>query len=255
MKKDTKYIVLLILSGWICMGARASIIYQDDFSGSAATVLNGAALDVTVGTNKWISAGSQPWYADGHIDAQATAWTRTAYVAFTPEAGKIYTLSMDMNPAGSGSEWVGLGFLGDAATVSSSFTDAAAAAGPWVLMQSDRVKAGTYAGAAVANGINKYNVDFPGDWAGLVNMKIILDTTGSNWTAEWFVDSTSVRTYTYTDGNPLISKVGFSRQAGTLGATVDNFELSVIPEPVTLGLLSSGAVVLLLARRGIKIKG
>lgn len=240
MKKRIKCIGLLVAGCWIGGNICAEILYQDDFSGSSTVSLNTQTPDVTMNGNKWVSAGSQPWYADGHIDLES-GWVRTAYLAFTPSAGKVYTLSVDINPLGNTTGWIGFGFCGTGVNAGASLATDATGASPWAFMQADRAKAGTYPGIALLGGVGKYPVDFPGsDWTGVVNMKIVLDTTGDSWTASWYVNNVNVRTYTYTGGNPAISNVAFSRNGAT-AAIIEKFELSE-GSPKTLSLVTFSGI-------------
>ena len=229
--------------------AGASVIYYDDFSGDSGANLRNTIPDITVSGNAWISASTTPWSADGSIAESDTAINRTAYLAFTPEAGKVYTLSLDMNPTGLKSGWFGLGFLGSGAAVGGSLTESATGASPWLSMLPAHDSVRTYAGTGIAGNLNIYSATVPGaDWSGMVNVQIVLDTTASQWTAEWLVNGDSVRTYTYASGNPSISYVGFSRQT-SVGGSVDNFELSVIPEPASVGLFIIAGAGIIFCRR------
>ena len=91
---------------------------------------------------------------------------------------------------------------------------------------------------------------------------MVLDTTADDWvlTTSWQNESTGafeeVKSYTYVDANPAITHVGFGVSAGNgtddplqTGSTVDNFSLTVIPEPTTIGLLTMSSVAVLFVRR------
>lgn len=74
----------------------ASVIYYDDFNGEGTVPLNGTAPDSAPANEVWQGsvAGSR-WMADGTITN--AAWERrNMFLPFTPEAGKIYTLKMDV---------------------------------------------------------------------------------------------------------------------------------------------------------------
>lgn len=148
----------------------------------------------------------------------ADAETQNATLPFTPEEGKVYSLSAEVNP--SNASWFGLGFLGSSSDW--SFASSNALAAPWMLMMADRSKAGTYAGVDINGGQNIYPVG--ADWSGIVQLVIRLDTREANWSVEWFINGVIGQKHIY-ETNPDIHYVGFARQ-GMSGGMVDNFDLS-----------------------------
>ena len=230
MRLCIKLCLKILAAGLLAGHAQAAVIYYDDFSGASTENLRNTTPDIAAYGQTWVSAATTPWHADGSIDETGVSAVRTAYLPFAPEPGKIYTLSLDVNPL-TGSHWFALGFLGPGAAVGGSFTVGAAGASPWMFLHQDRTRIGTYGGPDVQNGKGLNAVDISGaDWSGTVNLKIVLNTMSEHWTAEWFVNGNSVRVYEYASGNPSIHNVGFSRQ-GTLGGAIDNFLLSASPEP------------------------
>ncbi len=87
----------------------------------------------------------------------------------------------------------------------------------------------------------------------VVTLAVVLDTTESAWTVEWFVNDTSIRSIGYT-ANPTINYVGFGRLFAASG-TVDDFSLTVsaVPEPASSALVVAaivgGAITLRRRRR------
>ena len=67
------------------------------------------------------------------------------------------------------------------------------------------------------------------------------------WTAEWFINNSSVRSATYST-NPTITQVGLMRFESAAGSA-RNFTLTVVPEPGTSMLLGLGLAGLSVRRR------
>ncbi len=101
---------LLISAGlFLALAATAkaqNILYQHDFSGSAATPLHRQFVDIDVngGGTTWvtrtdtglISGTGREWYADGHIDTTIDPNVNgSASLGFATIAGNIYTLMPD----------------------------------------------------------------------------------------------------------------------------------------------------------------
>lgn len=224
-----------------------TIIYSDDFSGSATTDLNGQAPDVRPGTETW--AAESIWKANGTGGATGTGARSAAnsFLPFVPAAGNVYRLSATLaQPTGASDGWAAVGFTASAG-IGSSFWEAPNLASPWVIYRETGVVS-TYFGPATAP---NSRLD-AGTFSGVQTLSLELDTTASPWKAEWFVGETSVRTYTFA-ANPSIAHVGFSKfqAAGNVSADFNNFSLQIVPEPSALALLPAGAGgLVMLWRRG-----
>lgn len=210
--------------------ANAAVIYFDDFSGSSETGLNGTAPDTRPGTTEtWLS--STLWRADGSKPSGGSG----AYLPFVPATGQIYTLSADMNATNTDSNWLALGFAG--ATDTSAFVNTTPYA--WIMMRGDRTQNDSIQTfPALTQSTGQHSSP-----SGVVNLKVVLDTSTPLWSVQWFADNGLLRAYNYS-ANPAISHVGFGSHSGGMG-TVDNFTLSVVPEPAGLSLLALGGVMLL----------
>ena len=79
-------------------------------------------------------------------------------------------------------------------------------------------------------------------------MSIVLNTEATAWTAEWFVDASSVRSETFVSNPTGINYVGLGRD-NCANVTFSNFNLSVVPEPSSAALLGLGGLALLRRRR------
>ena len=207
-----------------------TIIYQDDFSGSSSANLHDTTPDTTTGGNKWL-ADTDPlrdWKADGSIDngGGSAAYNGYAFLPFTPEAGKVYTLSIDMNVTPS--SWFALGFMSTNNTTSGGFyLESTGDGSPWMLLRGDGTAGKSFAGPSTGGG-----ADLPSRDGNTVS--IVLDTTGTDWVATFNngSESNSV-TYTGLDISDDINYVGFGRQTTATGS-VDNFSLTTPPPPATV---------------------
>ena len=237
---------LLIASLILMAGpAHAAVIYNHDFGGVATTDLHGISTDTGAGT--WNS--STDWKADGSISGSSSAGDDdSAFLSFAPVGGNVYTLSATFTLPTLGestSAWVGLGFT--ASDVTGSHTSGAGFwptpndPTAWMLYRRNQ-EVRSFVGVGTANSADE------GDYSGMATMSVDLDTTGAQWTAEWYVDGTSVRTHTFTT-NPTINHVGFTRENGA-SSTISNFNLSVepVPEPSSALLLGLSGLSLLLRR-------
>ena len=243
---------LAVLSTGIS-SASAGIIYQDSFTGSSATPLDGAAPTIDNGSSAyWNSQGGSGMYDNGTITIPEGVIEIPA-LAFTPTAGSIYTLSAGLNPTSS-SGWFALGFLGNITALYSQwfYGEASPAASPWALVNGAR---GT--GTSTVNTFQSFAG--PGtkvkavngtDTTGVQDVSIVLNTQASAWTWQVFDNGIAETPVTAYSTNPTITGVGFGGVYPASG-TISNFELSsAVPEPTTLALLAlSGFGLLLLTRR------
>ncbi|HPD16204.1 MAG TPA: PEP-CTERM sorting domain-containing protein [Planctomycetota bacterium] len=211
--------------------ASALVLYSDDFSGASPALLNGTVPDVSFTGQPW-TAGSL-WFADG---SKTSNGSNHAWLPFIPYPGNRYTLSLDVNPnIGATTDWFALGFSASN-VVNNAFHDGANQAVAWMLnrdQDSSTSAFQTFLGPSTANGASH---DPNPDIVGWLNMKVILDTQGGAWTAEWFVNNVSIRGPVAFGANPTITYVGFGSYNNTQGF-VDNFLLTadfphVLPPPL-----------------------
>lgn len=214
----------VLLSGQLVVSE--TLIYLDSFDGDAETKLNRQAPNTAPEGVRWdsIKAGT-PWMADGSIGTQDQNQNRNAFLPFVPEAGKVYALSLDMNPGGPvPNNFFCLGFSSDDDSSEGYISNRQMAVSPWIFVAGNGTVR-TYTGPG-----NAGNEEVPvpeGGWGEWVSVKMVLDTTSEPWSVEWFVDGTSVRTHKFYTGNPEINYVTFGRFRRASGA-VDNFKLAVV---------------------------
>lgn len=114
-------------------------LYFDDFTDVnnpdiATTNLHGTTPDTTIGTNTWIA--NTVWKADGTTaSVNSTGADNSAFLAFTPTTGKVYTLSATLDvPTGgfSSGVWAALGFSAGTTTEGNFYADPNNTS-PWIL--------------------------------------------------------------------------------------------------------------------------
>jgi len=172
---------------------------------------------------------------------------------FSPQPGKIYRISADLNPDISGSsDWFALGFAQNNAVNTPFYNGGGNDAAAWGLVRENDAGAmiQTFLGPVTAFA---QGYDPNPDLVGPVSLAIELNTFQANWSAEWYLNGQLIRNNLNTFGtNPNITHVGFGALNQANG-TIDNFLLAEIgkpvPEPSTTMILFFGAAALSLRRR------
>jgi len=221
-------VFLVVQACWVwssACGAAGGVIYSDDFDGSGP--LNGAIPDVRPGSQTW--AASPVFGADGSVSTTTgpSGYTYQALLPFTPDAGQVYLLSLDVDPSmvgGAGTDltqWFALGFSNSDSTDGVAWWDSGVA---WVLHRIDRNRTEndeiqTFQGPGMANVLSHPSKD-----TGMVRLTVILDTTQGRWTVEWVRNGQSIRGPVVFAANPAITHAGFTKSFQA-GGRVDNFEL------------------------------
>ena len=133
----------LAITAGFSPSAQAETIYSETFSdGSVGTPsdLDGSTPDTTTGGNTWSASG---WQENGSTstiftdtDILGGGQDQSAFLAFTPESGKIYTLSASISVPSGGvaNGWAALGFSQNNTTTGSFWANGTA---PWVLYRPD----------------------------------------------------------------------------------------------------------------------
>ncbi|HHV44288.1 MAG TPA: hypothetical protein GXX57_06445 [Firmicutes bacterium] len=227
MKRQLKVFLLLVIflvAVQTMVFAQVTILYQDSFSGSPEEYLAGRVPEISYTGQGWISPlipALVNWQADGTTERPVDNHNRNAFLPFVPEAGKVYRLSLEVNPTegNAPAEWFGVGFTADCPQTT-IFAHDTVGAGPWILQSWDRsLPSNTFTGPGTAG-----EARHPAA-SGWVKLEIVLDTTREDWRAEWYYNGELVRTYLYW-GNPTINYVGFGAMRQAAGQ-VRNFLLTV----------------------------
>jgi len=235
---------MMVLAGLLAAGAvQASVItnFYDDFSGLSTAALNGTAPDIRPGTEIWTASSVLPAAirADGSFVDGAG---RSAWLPVQIEANKKYTLTaiLNISNAGENTDSAGIGFL-QAATISNYATSNPNAA--LIVRRNGQAQAISTGGDVATNITGPYNLSNP------VDLKIVLDTTPTVWTAEYFINGSSVATKTLSSSfSAGLNYINLGKGSTTEGS-FDEFKLTVIPEPATLGIFVLGSAILLFLRK------
>jgi hypothetical protein len=227
-----------------------NVLYQHNFDGSAAATLHSLAPDVNNngGGTTWVtrtdtglrSGTGLKWFDDGTISG-TPGGSGAASLGFRPIAGNIYTLTARVSGITSSTNpdnWFAMGFASGQATGSGAGAEFYGnpnaqdqlSGQPWMLFRSP------------ASGLTNQTFRGPGtesgaEWTasstftGAVDMRIVLDTTAAQWTAEWFAKAATDPTYvsvrspvTYTT-NPNIRSVAMTVVDGIAG-NIESFALA-----------------------------
>jgi hypothetical protein len=225
MYRKLIYLISFVLVLGLAAGnqAQAAVetIYSDNFDGSAGADLNGLPPDTRPGTEVWV-AGSD-FDADGTVTWDSVVYGDSAYLPFVPASGYVYTLSATIQ-AGSevnDSNWIAIGFTQSNSNPKARFyNDASNSPIYWMLSRT--------------TASNLYDQDFtgPGTGGGLDftttsadNLKMVLDTSATTWTASWYFNGSLHRTVNVADGQ----KSNFNYVAistNKANGSIDNFLLT-----------------------------
>jgi hypothetical protein len=225
--------------------AIAAVLYDENFTGAAATTLNGQIPDVDQngGFNTW--RAHTHFTADGNMNAPANGSSAT--LPFIPTPGFIYTLSASFTgitgSAGTNTNWVALGFVEgvppnpQATSNDTRFISGATVGKAWMLFRSNFASGGlnhqTLRGNADSGTTTAVDYTSSFTAGGDIDLKIVLDTTGATYTAEYFAKRPTDGAYSPVSAGALplnaqdIGAVGIalSNAASLIDARITNFTL------------------------------
>jgi hypothetical protein len=223
---------------------RAAVLYDENFAGPAATVLNGQIPDVDQngGFNQW--RAHTGFLADGSMTVPANG--AGAWLPFVPTPGFTYTLSASFVGVTGNTNWMAIGF-GESVPANPQgtgndfrFISGATVGKAWMLYRGQSTSATTKnqtlrgdAGSGTVNGLDWLG---PEIYAGDIDMQVVLDTTAGagSYNATFFAKRPTDPGYTQvsTSNLPLaatdIGAVGFvgSNSSPTnIDSTITNFTL------------------------------
>jgi hypothetical protein len=258
--------------------AAAATIYRHTFSGTGSPLHNALPTvdNYQGGGNRWIARTNDGtatgtgivFYDNGTIvgsEAMTGATFGNATLPFVPQPGNVYTLDVSLSgvtvPDGS-ANWVGVGFAAGSTTTGNSNGDRFIGPGgsigqPWMIYRGTGAPANqldqTFLGPGTGGGMN-WPAPVVGSRGGPVDLRIVLDTRPALWEADWFAKNPSDATYTLLREatyamNPTIGAVGYAIANNNVGGTIVSLELSVVPEPATITILSMGIAFIGMYRR------
>ena len=257
MKKPVLLSLLLISAAH---HSTAATLIQDDFSGTAGSDLIGTLPET--GPGSWAGNTGFDFATGGGVTnnntssggISATLDMGAAYFSSNPGIYEM-TASVFFPAATAGTSVIGIGFAATrSAGISGSFADSGTFGEPWMFLRANgqvQVRSGatTYFSAATptfASGSSHI-------------LKLVLNTTGSNWTLDAYVNSTQLdlnagagSTLTYGAGaSPIaIRYAGITATQNTGIGTISNFQLTgTIPEPSSAALSSLGLLALCVSRK------
>ena len=240
MKKRALFTLLMVAAVSSYASSTEVVIFSDDFSGGAATNLNGQAPDVRPGGETWVAVSSPSYFkADGSFVGGGTGGTRggSATLAFTPEDGRVYTLDASVTGVTGDGNWIGFGFAqgqSTAGSVNDRFVQGNVIGKAWMLLKGDATGSENSAlmnGTASNEPWATYTQENPG---GDMLMRIVLDTMGGagNWSATWYAKRPADPDYaiilaTTNLLDETISSVGFAVSGPTVSGSIESFSLIV----------------------------
>ena len=240
--------------------ADAATLYTDSFSGAGVN-LNGQGVEGgALSPANW--SANATYFDNGSLDESVEGG---AYLPFNPVVNAQYTLSLDV--FNTTDRWVALGFARDpigspgADQVNDRHSNEVEGIA-WMLFRDHATDATQdvqlFAGLRTNNGLLDTNAAVTHNQVN--NLSIVIDTTGtgSNFTAEYFLNGSSITDADGVAGGPTgprtvniavadINFVGMSYDDATTAAqiTVDNFRLTAIPEPTSFAMAGLGLIGLL----------
>lgn len=243
--RTTATMTAVVASLALCGTANAAIIYSQQFSDvpsgtivdMTATLLDDTAVEVGSGT--W-QAGSL-FETDGTIEVVSRS---SAILPFSPVAGDVYTAKARVSLTNLG--FLGFGFANETTFTGNSggqnnnnafrFVSGNTIGEGWLMINGTTNFAIPYATGVVAADAavsQAYPASDP-----VVELEVVLDTTGTNWVTTYKVDGTSLGTHTWAGANTSIDSVGFA--SGNGSGVISDFQLSdsAIPEPSSIALLA-----------------
>jgi hypothetical protein len=226
-------------------------LYDENFTGAAATTLNGQIPDVDQngGSNQWRAHTN--FTADGNMNPPAGG--TGAFLPFIPTAGFVYTLSASLtNVTTVSNNWMAIGFAesvpANAATTTGNdyrFISGASSGKAWMLFR------GQFSGTGLTHQTHRGSADVgtatPVDWSasfaagGNIDLQIVLDTNAATWTATYYAKLPTDGSYTQVSAGALplvaqdIGAIGFAASgvSTAIDATMTNFTLET-NGPVTV---------------------
>lgn len=222
---------------------RAAVLYDENFTGAAATILDGQAPDIDMngGLNTWRAHTN--FTADGNMNPPPGG--TGAFLPFTPMTGAVYTLSASLTGVTGNTNWIGVGFAegipaNPAATAGNDyrFLSGAGVGKAWMLFRgqstSTTTKNQTHRGDANTGTVAANQLDWLGPelYGGDIDLQIVLDTTAA-YNVTFYAKRPTDPAYTQVSPSNLplsatdIGSVGFvaGAAANLIDARVTNFTL------------------------------
>ncbi len=238
---------------FVSQSAMATVIIFDDFTGTDGTLVRNTTPDPGTG-NSW--SGSPGYTITGNAVHSATTGSGH-FVAMDMGAGyfvdnpDVYEISADLflsSTMNTPTDFFSVGFTaGNNTSAGANRTHLSTNHATLTGSPSIALRGNGQVAVKVSQAETAY-ISSTGDYAAgsTYNVRVVLDTTLTNWSVAAFVDNTQLDLngvasgllYEYTT-NPTIRYASISSgidSTDSAGSYLDNFQLQTIPEPSTLVL-------------------
>jgi hypothetical protein len=244
-------------------------LYLHDFNGGPGVPLHGAAPDInnTGSTDTWVTRTDtgqvtgigQLFFADGTINGSSGGVNGSATLAFIPQSGFTYTLTASFNAVTStGNNWVALGFTEGQSSAGSNnpgrFIGPGGTAGqPWMIYRGTGASQAdqTFLGPGTGLPAVDWSTPVTASHGAPVDLRIILNTSNSIWSAQWQAKNpadatfTTIRNDVYAT-NPNIGGVGIAIANTDIMTRINSFRLETSGTILTPGDANGDGLVNLL---------
>ena len=234
-------LVFLLTIGTVCQ-LPATIIFQDDFDGGSGTNLHGTTPDITTGGASWTA--NSTFKADGSVSTSGGNQA-SASLPFTPQAGKIYELTVVFENTTDNNDWLSAAFC-ELQDTEQAFVGLNSYGTAWHKIDTASGKENlTVAAGMGTDGVESHGSSTGETFPGRVRFQATLDATDSN-SANWIMDFSggalspeSSDAFTFADQPAVSGNYGdinyvLLSRADYGGGHYDSLTLEVIPEPVSL---------------------
>ncbi|MCS7091378.1 MAG: PEP-CTERM sorting domain-containing protein [Verrucomicrobiota bacterium] len=248
-------IISVLLAGGLATSLAQVNIYNHSFTGS------GGPLNGTPETASGLLWQAGPLFLDNGVVQTLVAPSangQAAWLPFTPQNGLIYTATATI--LNNQPNWIAFGFMptnppGGLLWTNTNFQVRHSNNGAylWALTRNSPTAQDqqAFVGPNATVPLTNFNGDLV-DPTQPVTIQIVLDTTATTWTAEFFLNGVSRQTVNVPDAaKTAIGGIGFSRDrnaSDNTGGVIQSFTLTVIPEPSAGALLILGLALLGLDR-------
>jgi hypothetical protein len=219
----------------------ANTLYAETFEGTGP--LAGNATET--GTGTW--GASAAWTRNSGVASKIVNGDALALLPFTPVAGKIYTLSLEIDPTNSPgtTDWFSLGFLSQPASNAALYLQSSVfpnSGGPWTLVRANGNSAGNTMQAFSSGQLNPINSSPVVSGIGTYDtIAVVLDTRGANWISRYYFNSILRGSHNHPT-IPTIQSAGFSAFSTAKG-NVRNFRLATADAPAPGSADSDGTLM------------
>ncbi len=234
------------------MAAQAAIIIKDDFdnmAGAGDSITNSV---LEVGSGTWV--GSLLSNGGNIMRAPANPGTMEGASIALPNfnPGDIITIKARAARTDTTTSWFGMGFSDSSNVLSSLANDT-----PWATFYAATGGVNVFGGSSTANGTGISYRSSDGVGTAVTLMEFTYDTGAGTVTTVFGGETVQNAVAITTSGTPTLDHAFFVMRdptgGGPPGSYLVDYEVSVIPEPATLGLAGFSALAILFIRRKLSM--